>query len=172
MDTDGNSRNIQPDIGDGPSSLDGARDDSDVRNSTGSGSGTGGTGTGNRGAINDATGNDHDGVGEGTYDDGKIAITGDDLVIRDYSILLRPKRILLSAIQGVQIATMDAYKGKFRIWGSGDFAHWYNLDWQRPRKHKVLVINTGKRIRPCITPDNVDTVIELLKSHGINISYV
>jgi hypothetical protein len=51
---------------------------------------------------------------------------------------------------------------KWRIWGSGDFVHWWNLDRERPRKDVVLELDTGGRIRSLITPDDPSTVAGIL----------
>jgi hypothetical protein len=56
-------------------------------------------------------------------------------------------------------------RGKWRIWGSGDLVHWYNLDSSRPGKDTGIEIDAGGRVRPCITPDDVDTVTRIITEH-------
>jgi hypothetical protein len=57
---------------------------------------------------------------------------------------------------------------KWRLWGSGDFIHWWNLDRSRPQKRLALVLETGKRIRPTITPDDPEAVEVILPDHGVS----
>lgn len=55
---------------------------------------------------------------------------------------------------------------KWRIWGSGDFVHWWNLDVRRPGKDVALVIDVGERILPTITPNDPDAVERILTQRG------
>jgi len=57
---------------------------------------------------------------------------------------------------------MSGLTGKWRIWGSGDFVHYWNLDAGRPNKEVALEIGLGRRIIPTITPDDPDTVGRIL----------
>jgi hypothetical protein len=43
--------------------------------------------------------------------------------------------------------------------------HWWNRDGGRPKKKRALVIDTGRHIRPTITPDDPDTVERILTEH-------
>jgi hypothetical protein len=54
---------------------------------------------------------------------------------------------------------------RWRIWGSGDFVHWWNLDPHRPTKDTALVIDIGARVRPTITPDDAARVERIVRSH-------
>lgn len=52
---------------------------------------------------------------------------------------------------------------RWRLWGSGDFIHWWNLDLKRPEKRVTLAIDIGKTVHPTITPDDPDTVERIVK---------
>jgi hypothetical protein len=89
-----------------------------------------------------------------TYDDGRVACTEEALVIRTYYFPPHGKR-----------------NGRYRIWGSGDFIHWYNYDPRRPRKSVALIVHVaGHRVRPVITPDNPDGVAAELAAHGVKVA--
>jgi hypothetical protein len=60
--------------------------------------------------------------------------------------------------------------GSWRIWGSGDFVHWFNLDSSRPQKKAALMIDLGRRVVPVITPDEPYRLVEELATHGITTS--
>ncbi|HUY64996.1 MAG TPA: hypothetical protein VMV14_10845 [Acidimicrobiales bacterium] len=99
------------------------------------------------------------------YDDGRIACDDEALVIRRY-YPWGAKRIPYRAIVSVTRRQMEVVSGKWRIWGSGDLRHWWNLDPSRPGKDVVLILDVGGRVLPCITPDHPDQVARLLAEHG------
>lgn len=100
------------------------------------------------------------------YDDGKIACTDTELVIRHYYFPPATKRIPYTAIREVRVVPLRVM-GKWRIHGSGDFIHWFNFDMRRPRKNTALVIRLDARIRPTITPDDPEQVATELAALGV-----
>lgn len=102
------------------------------------------------------------------YDDGRIACTEDALVIRSYYFPAGAKRIAYDKIQGVRRRQLNTMSGRYRLWGSGDFLHWYNYDPGRRKKTVALDVHlTGRQVIPVITPDNADDVIRELAAHGV-----
>jgi hypothetical protein len=101
------------------------------------------------------------------YDDGRILCDERGLVIRWYG-LFGAKRVPYDRIRAATAGDMGSLGGRYRIWGSSDLRHWYNLDPTRPRKKTAIVLNLGKWLRPVITPDEPDKVIEILKRHGVS----
>jgi hypothetical protein len=116
------------------------------------------------------------------YDDGRVACTDREIVIRRY-YTRRDKRISYQAIREVHQVPL-ATLGK-RSHGSGDGVHWFNHDPGRRRKQVALVIcpdsTLTKRsvterllmadeIRPVITPDDPDQVTAELTAHGVNVT--
>jgi hypothetical protein len=97
------------------------------------------------------------------YDDGAIRCDDQDLTIRHY-YLWGTKRIAYSSIKGVQVLPLTGIQAvrRWRLWGTGDFIHWWNLDRRRPRKNTALVIDVGCRVRPTITPDDPEAVALIL----------
>jgi hypothetical protein len=116
-----------------------------------------------------ATGSAYTAVVDG-YDDGKVACTDQELVIRNYYFFLGgAKHVPYSAIREarrVRLGTM----GRWRIHGSGDLVHWFNFDPRRPRKDSAIVIHLDGVIRPVITPDDPDRVAAVLAEHGVNVT--
>jgi hypothetical protein len=101
------------------------------------------------------------------YDDGRVALDDNSLVIRRY-YLWGDKRIPYTAIQSLGRFSLDKLRGRWRLWGSGDFKHWYNLDRSRPKKSVGFEIHTAARTVPVITPDDPDAVERILTEHGVN----
>jgi hypothetical protein len=68
------------------------------------------------------------------YQDGRIRCDDQALTIRLY-YPWGNKRIRDSSIRGVERLPLTGVNKvrKWRIWGSGDFIHWWNLDVRRPQ---------------------------------------
>jgi hypothetical protein len=94
------------------------------------------------------------------YDDGRIACDETGLTIGWY-YLWGAKRIPYGSIRSVSRSGVR----KWRLWGSSDLVHWWNLDRGRPQKDVALVLDVGGRIRPTITPDDPETVERILAEH-------
>jgi hypothetical protein len=78
------------------------------------------------------------------YRDKFIVRDGDGVTImRYYFPLASPKRIAYSDIRRVIVEDMD---------------------WGRMKKDKVIVLDVGTRVKPCVTPDDPDRVAELIKA--------
>ena len=91
------------------------------------------------------------------YDNGRITCDDTGVVIRWY-YPWGHKTIPYAAIRNVTRRPLTGIRGRWRIWGSGDFVHWYNLDPSRPSKDTALELDLGRRVRPVITPDDPDAV--------------
>lgn len=98
------------------------------------------------------------------YDDGRIACDDESVIIRWY-YLWGHKTVPYPSIHAVTERPLGPIRGKWRLWGSGDFVHWYNLDGSRPRKKTVIEIDLGRRIRPMITPDDPAAVVRIITGH-------
>ncbi|MDF3290805.1 hypothetical protein [Streptomyces silvisoli] len=101
------------------------------------------------------------------YQDGQIVCDDQGLTIRRY-YLWGARRIRYTSIRGVKRLPLTGTNRvrKWRIWGSGDFVHWWNLDPHRPKKDAALVIDVGHRVRPTITPDDPGAVERILTARG------
>jgi hypothetical protein len=108
------------------------------------------------------------------YDDGGVACTDAALVIRRYYFPVFPvgdRRIPYAEIADVRRVPLTFMRGRYRIWGSGDFTHWFNLDAGRPNKSAAFIIQVvGRRIRPVITPRDADAVTAELAAHGVTVT--
>lgn len=104
--------------------------------------------------------------GHALYDDGSIACDDTGVVVRRY-YPWGSKRIAYSSLRGVEELPLTGANRvrRWRIWGSGDFVHWWNLDPGRVHKEMALVLETGGRVRPTITPDDPQTVERILREH-------
>ncbi|OBG63278.1 MULTISPECIES: hypothetical protein [unclassified Mycobacterium] len=103
-------------------------------------------------------------MSEALYEDPGLRLDEDGITIRRYYFpFANPKRIPYGRIQGVKAEQMTWNSGKGRIWGAGDPRYWFPLDVRRGRKRTLLVLHLGRRVRPCISPDDPERVIEVLR---------
>lgn len=102
------------------------------------------------------------------YEDAKIRCDRDGLTIRDY-YPWGAKRIRYASVKGVKQLPLTGLNSvrRWRLWGSGDLLHWWNLDGNRPGKRVALVLDVGRRIRPTITPDDPSAVERILSARVI-----
>ncbi len=105
------------------------------------------------------------------YDDGRVACDENDLIIRTYYIWGSAKKIPYASIRTVTRQPLTDGSGRWRIWGSSDFIHWWNLDPARPKKQVALIIDLGKSILPSITPDDPEQVGRILREKGVTVEF-
>lgn len=98
------------------------------------------------------------------YNDGRVSCDEDGITLRWY-YPWGSKRVPYRSIRAVRQLALGPVRGRWRIWGSGDFVHWYNLDPGRPGKDRAIEIDTGARVRPTITPDDPETVARIVDQH-------
>jgi hypothetical protein len=105
-------------------------------------------------------------AGSSGYDDGGIACDDERLVIRHY-YPWGGKEISYASIRGVTVLPLNGANRvrRWRLWGSGDLLHWWNLDRHRPKKDVALVLDVGGHVRPTITPNDSETVERILREH-------
>lgn len=98
------------------------------------------------------------------YDDGRISCDDEGVTIRWY-YPWGARRVPYDAIRSAESFPLSPVRGRWRVWGSGDLVHWYNLDTRRPGKTAGIELDLGRRVRPCITPDDVDAVSRIIAGH-------
>ena len=99
------------------------------------------------------------------YEDGGLTPDEHGITIRRYYFpMAGHKRIAYTDIRGVKTEPMTWSSGKGRFWGASDPRYWFPLDLQQGGKPTLLVLDVGARVKPCITPEDPDRVLELLSS--------
>lgn len=101
------------------------------------------------------------------YDDGRISCDEAGIRIGLY-YPWGAKRIPYASIKGVKTLPLTGASAmrRWRIWGSGDFVHWWNLDPGRPHKDVALILDVGRHILPTITPDDPGAVERILRERS------
>jgi hypothetical protein len=101
------------------------------------------------------------------YQDRWIECTDTEVRVRGYYFPWGTKRIPYSSIRSLDRFTLAPLRGKGRIWGSGDFTHWANLDPRRPTKSVGFMVNLGRHVIPMLTPDDPDAFEKALGQHVV-----
>ena len=103
------------------------------------------------------------------YKDKLIEISNDSILIKNYYFpFIGSKRVPFKNIQYVSAEQPSLLNGKFRIWGTRNFATWFPLDFWRPKRDKIFMINLiGKTICVGFTVKNSETVFQILEKKGL-----
>jgi hypothetical protein len=103
-------------------------------------------------------------MGDALYNDSGLLLDDDGLTIRRYYFpWAGPKRIRYAHVRRVMVRPMGWLTGKGRGWGTAHPGYWFPLDLRRARKDTLLVFDLGRRVKPCVTPDDPDRVVDLLR---------
>jgi hypothetical protein len=100
------------------------------------------------------------------YDDGSVACNETGLAIQRY-YPWGARRILYGEIRDVSVLTLSDWSAiqPWRIWGPADLEHWWNLDIHRTEKHVALVLDTGERFKPTVTPLDPTGFEQVIRAH-------
>ncbi|OBK18309.1 hypothetical protein [Mycobacterium asiaticum] len=99
------------------------------------------------------------------YQDAGLTLDEDGITIhRYYFPFANSKRVAYSEIQGIKSKQMGWATGKGRFWGATDPRYWFPLDIHRGRKATLLIFDVGRRVRPCLTPEDPAKVIAVLRA--------
>jgi hypothetical protein len=102
------------------------------------------------------------------YRDSALSIVDGALVIRRYYFpWLGSKRLPLAAITEARQVDLAPLRGQWRLWGTSDPRYWANLDASRHRKRVGFVLETGRRVRPMVTPDDPGAFRQALSRAGV-----
>ncbi|WP_375483623.1 hypothetical protein [uncultured Mycobacterium sp.] len=96
------------------------------------------------------------------YDDGGLMLDEHGVTIRRYYFpWAGSKHIAYQAIRRVDARPMSWLTGRGRGWGTSRPGYWFPLDIRRARKRTLVVFDLGRRVKPCVTPDEPARVIQL-----------
>ncbi len=99
------------------------------------------------------------------YEDKYITCDDEGVRVRAYYFPWGSKVIPYSSIRALDRFPLTAWRGKARIWGSGDLRHWANLDPGRPKKSVGFFLDVGRRVVPFLTPSDPDAFEAVVRAH-------
>ncbi|MEO9181398.1 MAG: hypothetical protein ABI298_07085 [Acidimicrobiales bacterium] len=98
-----------------------------------------------------------------------VLLSEQTIICDDENLILRcyypwgAKTLPFTSIVGVQKVTLTPMRGQLRIWGSCNVKFWANLDGRRPKKSTGLILDIGKKVKPFITPDDIEKVDRIIR---------
>ena len=102
---------------------------------------------------------------EALYEDAGLVLDEDGITIRRYYFLLSvPKRVAYNKIRGIRAKPMSWVKDKGRLLGALNPRYRLPRDVHRATKQTLLILELGRWVKPCITPEDPAKVIALLKT--------
>ncbi|MGA7051725.1 MAG: hypothetical protein WBZ37_10675 [Mycobacterium sp.] len=101
---------------------------------------------------------------EALYEDAGLVLDDDGITIRRYYFLLSlPKRVAYNKIRGIRAKPMSWVKGNRRLVGALNPRYRLPRDVRRATKQTLLILELGRWVKPCITPEDPARVIALLR---------
>lgn len=100
---------------------------------------------------------------EWLYTDGIVSMGEDGLVIKRYYWPVGRKRIPYAEIRSFDARPLRAWHGQYRVQGIDHLGRWYSRDRHRGEKERAIDLTVGRVIRPVLTPDDPDAVVEILQ---------
>ncbi|GAA3856717.1 hypothetical protein GCM10022243_22380 [Saccharothrix violaceirubra] len=105
------------------------------------------------------------------YRDGSVLCRDDALVIRRYYFpTLTAKRVPYDRVVRVLRYPLTARTGRLRLWGTANPTRWFNLDGGRSGRTTAYVVDTGRTVKPVVTPDDPRAFERALAAHGVEIT--
>lgn len=100
------------------------------------------------------------------YDDGTVACDETGLAIRRY-YPWGARRILYGEIRDLRLLPLGNRTAvmPWQIWGPVDLEHWWNLDPHRAGRRVAVVLDTGERFKPTVTPADPTGFETVLRAH-------
>jgi hypothetical protein len=101
------------------------------------------------------------------YEDRWITCTEDEIQIRGYYFPWGTKHVKYGEIREIRRVPMtSALSGRGRIWGSTTLRYWASLDPGRRRKDTALILDTGHRPLPFVTPDDPAKAVAVITANS------
>lgn len=100
---------------------------------------------------------------EWLYTDSVVSMGEDGLVIKRYYWPAGRKRIPYAEIRRFNARPLRAWHGQYRVQGIDHRGRWYSRDRHRGEKERAIDLTVGRVIRPVLTPDDTDAVLEILE---------
>ena len=106
--------------------------------------------------------------GAAIYSDKLVEITDDSITFKNYSVPFGSKRVQFARIDRVESTEPSLVSGKWRLWGTSYVLRWFPLDWKRPSKDKIFLVqlrDSARRIG--FTVEDSSQVQAILRNKGL-----
>src|SRR5881296_318779 len=78
--------------------------------------------------------------GAAIYSDKLVEITDDSITFKNYYFPFGSKRVQFARIDRVESRVPSLVSARWRLWGTSVVPGWFPLDWKRPSRDKVFVV--------------------------------
>lgn len=101
-----------------------------------------------------------------SYTDQSLAIDSDGITIGNYRYPGHDRRIPFSSIAGFETITLGPLTGRFRLVGFGFTRPRHFFPWDRKRRtgQQAIALDLGKFVRPVISPEDHERVVQILNA--------
>jgi hypothetical protein len=97
------------------------------------------------------------------YKDSLVEITDTGLTLHHYYFPFGDRNVAFDELEEIEVFAPSIWRGRWRIWGSGDLRTWFPLDWKRPSRDRIFIAHLrGKTRRIGFTVENSAQVEKLL----------
>lgn len=103
------------------------------------------------------------------YHDRFIDCDDDEVRIRWYYFPFGTKHVRYDAISEVRRFRLTNARGRLRLWGTGTFSYWAGLDPGRLRKSVGFLVDTGRRVKILVTPEDPDAFAGALQERLVRL---
>lgn len=97
------------------------------------------------------------------YSDQVVAMMDDSIRVNRYYWPAGRKRIRYAEIRSFRPRPLAAWHGQYRVHGIDHRGRWYSRDRHRGEKDLAIDLVVGRLIKPVLTPEDVNTVLEILE---------
>ena len=106
------------------------------------------------------------------YQDSLVELSYDTITFNRYYFPFGRKKLSVANIDTIRISKYNGPSRIWRLWGTGDFLHWFPLDWKRPQRDALFVLKQkNKWGRIAFTVENSALFEEAIKKLPINLAY-
>jgi hypothetical protein len=107
-------------------------------------------------------------VTEKLYTDKLVEITGEALNFRNYYFWGCGKTVFINEIESVRGLPPGLNNGSWRLWGSSSFNGWMPMDWRRPSRDRIFLLqHKNKKFQIAFTAENSALAESALKQLGL-----
>jgi hypothetical protein len=106
------------------------------------------------------------------YSDPLVQISAESLVISNYYFPSVSKTIPLDEIVMVRVLAPSMFTGKWRTWGMGVLPIWFAMDWRRPWRDAIFVVQIENSWPAAgFTAESSADVIRALRDRKVQVEF-
>jgi hypothetical protein len=106
------------------------------------------------------------------YQDSLVEVNAESLIINHYYFPGIGKTIPLEDIAEVRVYNPSLFTGQWRIWGMGLRPVWFAMDWKRPVRDAIFIVEINdSEMRAGFTAESSEGVLCALRDRKVPVEY-